>query len=85
MSSELVVHRVIIGIYIFALAIIKVLGSWVFIQFLVGTHLVRSPFQLFVPRFIFFPSCIAEELNKWNFERVLTTLLLIAPLNSVAT
>lgn len=82
-SLRQIKYRLVIGIYMFFLAIIEILGSWAFVQFLVGTHLAWSSFQLFVPRFILLPSCVAAELNNWNFGQILPMLLLLSPLYSI--
>lgn len=84
-TNRKIAHRAIVGTYMFVLAIIEIAGSWAFSQFLVGIHLAWSSFQLFLPRFINLPPCVAEYLNEMNFGQILPMILLLAPLYSIVT
>jgi hypothetical protein len=84
-SNRKIVHRAITGTYIFVLAFIEVTGSWAFSQFLIGVHLAWSSFQLFLPRFIYLPSCVADYLNEMNFGQILPMILLLAPIYGIVT
>jgi hypothetical protein len=84
-SNRKIVHRAIAGAYMFMLAFMEVTGSWAFSQFLVGLHLAWSSFQLFLPRFIYLPSCVADYLNEMNFGQILAMILLLAPIYGTIT
>ncbi|KAL5371400.1 hypothetical protein DPSP01_014287 [Paraphaeosphaeria sporulosa] len=82
-TNRKIAHRAIIGTYMFVLASIEITGSWAFSQFLLGVQLSWSSFQLFLPRFINLPSCVAKYLNEMNFGQILPMMLLLAPVYSI--